>query len=66
MKDKRNKNRKEFLARKAKKIVDLENEVRMGKDVKSAQHEIENIMSTLSIEDLLEIDEYIVRNKLIK
>lgn len=66
MKDKRNKNRKEYIARKAKKIAEIEKQMRLGKDVQTAQKEIQNIMCTLSIEDMLEIDEYIIKNNLLK
>ena len=66
MKDKRNKNRKEYIARKAKKIAEIEKQMRLGKDVQTAQKEIQNIMYTLSIEDMLEIDEYIIKNNLLK
>ena len=66
MKDKRNKNRKEYIARKAKKIAEIEKQMRLGKDVQIAQKEIQDIMCTLSIEDMLEIDEYIIKNNLLK
>ena len=66
MKDKRNKNRKEYIARKAKKIAEIEKQMRLGKDIQTAQKEIQNIMCTLSIEDMLEIDEYIIKNNLLK
>ena len=65
MKDKRNKNRKEYIARKAKKIAEMEKQMRLGKDVQTAQKEIQNIMCALSIEDMLEIDEYITTKKLL-
>ena len=66
MKDKRNRNRKEYIARKAKKIAEIEKQMRLGKDVQTAQKEIQDIMCTLSIEDMLEIDEYIIKNNLLK
>ena len=66
MKDKRNKNKKEYIARKAKKIAEIEKQMCLGKDVQTAQKEIQNIMCTLSIEDMLEIDEYIIKNNLLK
>lgn len=66
MKDKRNKNRKEYIARKAKKIAEIEKQMRLGKDVQTAQKEIQDIMCTLSIEDMLEIDEYIIKNNFLK
>lgn len=43
----------------ANKIAKLEKDMSLGKNVKDAQAEIENIMSTLSIEDFIYIDNYI-------
>ena len=37
----------------AQKIIKLENDIRLGKDVKSAQDKIENIMLSLDELDLL-------------
>ncbi len=60
MKDKQN----ERLRTLAKKIVELESEIRLGKNVQEYQQKIENIISTLSIEDVVYIDDYIFRKKL--
>ena len=65
MKDKKNQNRKNFIARKAKQIDEIEKEMRLDKNVEIAQKKIEEIMCTLSLEDMLEIDEYIIKNKLL-
>lgn len=65
MKDKKNQNRKNFIARKAKQIAEIEKEMRLDKNVEIAQKKIEEIMCTLPLEDMLEIDEYIIKNKLL-
>lgn len=62
MKDKQNKKIRIL----AKKITDLENEMRLGKNIKENESKIYNIMSSLSLEDMLLLDEYIRRKKLIK
>lgn len=62
MKDKQNKKIRIL----AKKITDLENEMRLGKNIKENENKIYNIMSSLSLEDMLLLDEYIRRKKLIK
>lgn len=49
----------------AKQIVELEKECQLGKNVQENMAKIENIMSTLSLLDLLEIDEYIARKHLL-
>jgi len=61
MKDKRN-NRIKFLS---EKIVALEKEMRLGKNVQENQDKIENIMSTLSIEEMLQVDDYITKKKML-
>jgi len=61
MKDKRN-NRINFLS---EKIVALEKEMRLGKNVQENQDKIENIMSTLSIEEMLQVDDYITKKKML-
>ena len=55
-------NNKKDLKKIAKQIADLEKEIRLGKDVKSAEHQIEVLMCSLSLEDMLELDEYILKN----
>jgi TATA-box binding protein (TBP) (component of TFIID and TFIIIB) len=49
----------------ANKIANLEKEMLLGKSVQENQQKIENIVSTLSLEDMLEIDEYILKKKLL-
>jgi hypothetical protein len=49
----------------ANKIVNLEKEILLGKNVQENQQKIESIVSTLSLEDMLEIDEYILKKKLL-
>jgi TATA-box binding protein (TBP) (component of TFIID and TFIIIB) len=49
----------------ANKIANLEKEILLGKSVQENQQKIENIVSTLSLEDMLEIDEYILKKKLL-
>lgn len=46
----------------AQQILELEQNIRQGKNVQSAKQKIENIMSTLSFEEALELDEYIMIN----
>ena len=50
----------------AQRIRNLEEMIRLGKNVKLNQDEIQKIMNTLSIEDMLEIDEYIMSKTLTK
>lgn len=61
MKDERNKR----IKRIAQKIVNLEEGLQLGKNVKENQQKIEDIMSSLSVEDMLQIDEYITKKKLL-
>ena len=49
----------------AEKIVKLENQLNLDKDCQSAMEEIQKIVNTLSLEDMLEIDEYITVKKLL-
>jgi TATA-box binding protein (TBP) (component of TFIID and TFIIIB) len=49
----------------ANKIANLEKEMLLGKNIQENQQKIENIVSTLSFEDMLEIDEYILKKKLL-
>lgn len=53
------------LIRIAKQIVELEKECQLGKNVQENMAKIENIMSTLSLLDILEIDEYIMKKHLL-
>ena len=59
MKDKRNKRIKIL----GQKIAKAESDIRLGKNVKENQQKIENIMSGLSIEDMIAIDDYIYFKK---
>lgn len=61
MKDKQNKHLK--IA--AQKIMKAEKELLLGKNIKENQQKIEDIMSSLSVEDMLQIDEYITKKKLL-
>lgn len=58
--------RSKELKKIAQRIRNLEEMIRLGKNVKSNQDEIQKIMNTLSIEDMLEIDEYIMSKTLTK
>ena len=51
-----------FIRKKALEIIELEQEIRLGKDVQKNQQKIQFIMSTLQPEDVFLIDEYIMRN----
>ena len=47
----------------AKKILKLENELAQDKNNKSIQKEIETVMSTLNFEEMLYIDNYIMKHQ---
>ncbi len=61
MKDERNK----YIKLVAQKIVEAEKELLLGKNVQENQQKIEDIMSSLSFEDVLLLDDYIQRKKLL-
>ena len=46
----------------ATNIMLCENEIRQGKNVKENENKIKEYMSTLSMEDVLKMDEYIMKN----
>ena len=46
----------------AEKIMALELDIELGKNVKFAEQEIVDIMSTLSVFDAFDVDEYIQLN----
>lgn len=46
----------------ATNIMLCEKEIRQGKDVKENENKIRKYMSALSIEDVLKMDEYIMKN----
>lgn len=47
------------------KIVKMEQELSKGKNVQENMKEIQEISKTLSLEDMLMIDDYITKNKLL-
>lgn len=49
----------------AKKIVKLEKEKSLGKSEKEIMNEIESIINTLSFDEMIEIDNYIISKKLL-
>lgn len=49
----------------ALKIVKMEQELFKGKNVQKNMKEIQEISKTLSLEDMLMIDDYITKNKLL-
>ncbi len=61
MKDERKPNIKVL----ARKIVKAEKELQLGKNVKENQHKIEDIMSSLSLEEAIRLDAYISEKKLL-
>ena len=61
MKDERNK----YIKLVAQKIVEAEKELLLGKNIQENQQKIESIMSSLSFEDVLLLDDYIQRKKLL-
>ena len=46
----------------AQKIANLESQIQLGKDVQENQKKIENIVLSLSFEDMILIDDYIITN----
>ena len=54
------KDEKKRIKRLAEKIVQLEKQAREGKNEQEVMSKIQNITDSLSIEDMLEIDEYIL------
>ena len=46
----------------ATNIMLCEKEIRQGKNVKENENKIREYMSTLSMEDVLKMDEYIMKN----
>jgi hypothetical protein len=49
----------------AEQIVELEKNIELGKDVQSSQQKIENIILSLSFEDVLKLDDYIFKKNLL-
>lgn len=59
-------NKNKYLRDKAERIAKLECECVQGKDVKENQAKIHNIMSHLSFEEMMFIDDYIMKKKLVE
>ena len=45
----------------AEQIIELEKNIELGKDVQSSQQKIENIILSLSLKEVLELDDYIFK-----
>lgn len=61
MKDKRNKRIKIL----ANKIAQIEEQIALGNNVQENQNKIQNITDSLTLEEILQVDEYIARKKLL-
>lgn len=57
--------RKQHIKVLARKIVKAEKELQLGKNVKENQRKIEDIMSSLSLEEAIKLDAYISEKKLL-
>ena len=58
-------NKNKHLRNIAKKIAQLENEILLGRNVQENRDKIENIMCSLDFGDIIFIDNYISKKKLI-
>ena len=58
-------NKNKHLRNITKKIAKLENEIRLGNNVQANRDKIENIMCSLDFGDIIFIDNYISKKKLI-
>ena len=58
-------NKNKHLRNIAKKIAKLENEILLGRNVQENRDKIENIMCSLDFGDIIFIDNYISKKKLI-
>ena len=58
-------NKNKHLRNIAKKIAKLEKEIRLGNNVQMNRDKIENIMCSLDFGDIIFIDNYISKKKLI-
>lgn len=59
-------NKNLYLQRKALQIASLQNQICEGKDIKLNEDKIQMIMSSLSLEDLFWVLDYIERKQLVK
>lgn len=57
--------RKQHIKILAEKIVKAEKELQLGKNVKENQRKIEDIMSSLSLEEAIRLDIYISDKKML-
>ena len=59
-------NKNSHLQKKAHQIASLQNQICEGKNIKLNEDEIQMIMSSLSLEDLFWVLDYIERKQLVK
>ena len=59
-------NKNSHLQKKAHQIASLQNQICEGKDIKLNEDKIQMIMSSLSLEDLFWVLDYIERKQLVK
>ena len=59
-------NKNSHLQKKAHQIASLQNQICEGKDIKLNENKIQMIMSSLSLEDLFWVLDYIERKQLVK
>ena len=59
-------NKNSHLQKKAHQIASLQNQICEGKDIKLNEDKIQMIMSSLSLEDLCWVLDYIERKQLVK
>lgn len=57
---------KKKLIRAANKIAQWEQQIALGRDVERAEEEIQKIAESLSIEEMLEIDNYISNKNILR
>lgn len=57
--------RKKHIKILADKIVRMEKELLLGNNIQENQAKIESIMGSLALDEMLELDEYIMRKKLL-
>lgn len=55
--------RNKKLERVANKIIKLERKISLGKNVQETEFEIQKIMDSLTIEDMMFIDDYIMKKQ---
>ena len=49
----------------ANKIAQIEEQIALGNNVQENQNKIQNIIDSLTLEEILQVDEYITRKKLL-